>query len=268
MRLTFATKINTKDLERKIRVGAVSYLNTKPLLYGIYRSDLMEEIDLKTDYPARIATMLLEDEIDVGLVPVSIIPRMREYHINTNYCIGSQGPVASVCIFSDNPLDRVNTVLLDYQSRTSVQLAKLLLREYWKIKPRLVEAGEDFREQIKGDTAGLVIGDRALEQRLISPYIYDLGEAWQKLTGLPFVYAAWISNKKLDDGFVHRFEQANGVGVRDISSVLEGEKFQLYDLFCYYSKNISYILDSEKFKGLERFINSITQPANTWTGGL
>jgi chorismate dehydratase len=214
----------------------------------------MEEIDLKTDYPARIATMLLEDEIDVGLVPVSIIPRMRDYHINTNYCIGSKGPVASVCIFSDNPLDQVNTVLLDYQSRTSVQLAKLLLREYWKIKPRLVEAGEDFREQIKGDTAGLVIGDRALEQRLISPYIYDLGEAWQKLTGLPFVYAAWISNKKLDDRFVRQFNQANGIGIQNINSVLEGLQYDLYDLHRYYSENISYLMDDQKMKGLREFL--------------
>jgi chorismate dehydratase len=252
--LTFAAKINTKDLERKIRVGAVSYLNTKPLLYGIFRSPIAEEIELKTDYPARIASMLLNDEIDMGLVPVSIIPRMHEYHINTNYCIGSDGPVASVCLFSETPLNQVKKVLLDYQSRTSVQLAKILLKEYWKISPELVDAKEDFRDHIKGTTAGVMIGDRALQQRRISPFVYDLGEAWKNLTGLPFVFAAWISNKKLDERFVNEFDAANRLGLEQIEKVLQELPSDVYDLHKYYTENISYLLDDEKKKGLKRFL--------------
>ena len=101
---TFAAKFKLIVLDRKIRVGAVSYLNTKPLLYGIENSPVINEISLITEYPARIAEMLLLDEIDIGLVPVSIIPQMKEYHINTRYCIGSDGPVASVCLFSEVPV--------------------------------------------------------------------------------------------------------------------------------------------------------------------
>jgi len=262
MRLTFAAKINTKDLERKIRVGAVSYLNTKPLLYGIQRSAVIEDMELVTDYPARIASMLLSNEIDIGLVPVSIIPLMEEYHINTRYCIGADGPVASVCLFSETPIEQVERLLLDYQSRTSVELARLLLKEYWKLSPELVPAREDFREHIHGTTAGIVIGDRALEQRKISPYIYDLGEAWKNLTGLPFVFAAWISNKKLDEGFVQKFDEANGVGVNDIDAVLRGEYYDLYDLRQYYSKNISYRLDDYKEKGLKKFLSFLRETVN------
>ncbi len=138
--LNFAAKIKTNELDRKIRVGAVSYLNTKPLLYGIQHSPIIDKIELKIDYPSRIAAMLLNDEIDIGLVPVAIIPKLREFHINTDYCIGSDGEVASVCLFSEVPIEKIETVLLDYQSRTSVQLAKILMKEYWKINPVLEDA--------------------------------------------------------------------------------------------------------------------------------
>jgi chorismate dehydratase len=255
--LSFAAKINTKDLDRKIRVGAVSYLNTKPLLFGIQHSPIMDNIILKIDYPSRIASMLLQDEIDIGLVPVAIIPEMKEYFINTNYCIGCDGPVGSVCLFSESPIEKTTKVLLDYQSRTSVRLAKILLREYWQIQPEFIDAGEDFREDIKGNVAGVIIGDRALEQRKISTHAYDLGEAWKNLTGLPFVFAAWVSNKKLDDVFVRDFNEANAVGPRNIKSVLATLHYDAFDLHEYYTRYINYNLDAAKRKGLELFIEKI-----------
>jgi chorismate dehydratase len=244
-------------LERKIRVAAVSYLNTKPLLYGIERSPVLQDMELIIDYPARIAEMLINDEIDMGLVPVAIIPKLKEHYINTDICIGSSGAVASVCLFSDIPLVHVKKVLLDYQSRTSVQLAKILLREYWNIDPELVNATEDFRSHIQGNTAGLVIGDRALEQRLSSPFIYDLGEAWKNHTGLPFVFAAWVSNKKMDDEFIHEFNKANHSGIQSLPELLSGLQYENFDLEDYYTENIDYLLDDEKRKGLDLFLSKI-----------
>ena len=150
----------------KIKVGIVNYLNTKPLIYGIQQAPVAEKLVLIEDYPARVARMLLEGTIDVGLVPVAVIPHLQEHHIITDYCIGCTGPVASVAIFSEVPIQKIEKVLLDYQSRTSVALAKLLLRKYWKIEPELVDttglAGANYRTSIKGTTAGVVIGDRAL----------------------------------------------------------------------------------------------------------
>ena len=128
--LSFVAKVN--KLNNRIRVGAVSYLNTKPLLYGIKRSAVMDRIDLIEDYPSKIAAMLLNNEIDVGLVPVAIIPKMEASFIITDYCIGAEGDVASVALFSELPLAEIEKVLLDYQSRTSVNLAKVLLKHYWK----------------------------------------------------------------------------------------------------------------------------------------
>jgi len=243
---------------KKIRVGAVSYLNTKPLLYGIKRHPVMNQIELVEDYPAKIAQMLIDDELDIGLIPVAATLRLQEWHIDSDYCIGGDGPVASVCIFSQVPIEEVEKVYLDYQSRTSVNLAKILLKEYWKKDVDFIDAaGEDFRKQIKETTAGVVIGDRALEQRSQSKYIYDLGETWKTHTGLPFVFAAWIANKKLPEEFIIAFNEANALGLEKIEDVIEENVCPYFSLWTYYTSCISYKIDQEKKKGLELFLKKL-----------
>jgi chorismate dehydratase len=241
----------------KIKVGIVNYLNTKPMLYGIERSPVLDEIELIKDYPSNIASALLKNEIDVGLVPVAIIPKLKYYELITDYCIGCDGAVASVCLFSDVPLEEVETVLLDYQSRTSVELARLLLRDYWKINPELLPASVDFRQCIKGTTAGVVIGDRALQQRKQSRFVYDLGEAWKNHTGLPFVFAAWISNKQLDKEFIQSFNDANKAGVQNIAEVIQETESDVYDMREYFTNNVSYELNDRKREALQLFLKNI-----------
>jgi chorismate dehydratase len=242
---------------RKIKCGAVSYLNTKPLVYGFQQGLMSNSVELTEDYPSRIAAMLLNDEIDVGLVPVAIIPKLKEHYIISDYCIGASGEVASVCLFSDVPIEQVQEVLLDYQSRTSVRLARILLKEYWKVSPLLTDAKADFREHINGTTAGLVIGDRAFEQRKVSAYVYDLGKAWKDLTGLSFVFAAWISNKKLDDDFITVFNAATGAGIQVIDKIVAQNPYSLFDLKKYFTQHISYILDDNKKAGLNLFLEKL-----------
>jgi len=246
-------------LDRKIRVGAVNYLNTKPLLYGIERSPIINQINLEIDYPARIAERLLLDEIDVGLVPVAILPLMKDYYLNTDYCIGCDGAVASVCLFSDVPIEQIQKVLLDYQSKTSVQLARILLKHYWKVAPEFAETSQDFLSQISGSTAAVLIGDRALRQRHISPYIYDLGEAWKRFTGFSFVFAAWVSSRELDEPFAEAFNRANQSGLESIPLLLTGLHSDFFDLRQYYTQHISYNLDENKRKGLELFLNYLKE---------
>lgn len=242
----------------KIRVAAVSYLNTKPLLYGIRHHPVLASIELVEDYPAKIAQMLIDDKVDIGLIPVAATLKLPQWHVIGDYCIGSEGAVASVCIFSEVPIERVEQVMLDYQSRTSVNLAKILLREYWKKDVRFIDAsGEDFRSQLSGTTAGVVIGDRALQQRLSSTYIYDLGEAWMKHTGLPFVFAAWIANKPLPESFEQRFNEANRQGLQHIDQVVSENPFLPFDLREYYTRCISYQLTSAKRKGMELFLQKL-----------
>jgi len=240
----------------KIKVGAVSYQNTKPLLYGVkLSSGLMNRIELQEDYPANVAKKLLDNEIDVGLVPVAIIPKLKESFIVSDYCIGAVSEVASVCLFSDVELDKIEKIVLDYQSKTSVNLCKILLKHYWKKNIELVDGGENFMNEITGTTAGVVIGDRAFVQRKKSPFIYDLATAWIDFTGLPFVFAAWVANKKLDENFIDAFNIANGYGLKHIDEVVAELEESSYDMKYYYTQNISYQLDEQKRKGLALFLD-------------
>lgn len=241
---------------KKIRVGVVNYLNTKPLLYGLEKEPICSQIELTGDYPARLAQMLINNEIDVGLVPVAVLPKLPEYHIVGDYCIGTEGEIASVALFSEVPMNEIKKVYLDYQSRTSVELLKYLMREYWGISPEIIQAlDEDYRQEIKGTTAGLVIGDRAFEQRKISTFIYDLGSEWRSITGLPFVFAAWVSTKKLSDDFIRLFNEANAAGMNHIDEIVAANPFDLYDLKKYYTLHLSYTFDLQKQKGLELFLS-------------
>jgi chorismate dehydratase len=220
-------------------------------MYGLGKDPIKSQIELIGDYPAKVAEMLINDEIDVGLIPVAVIIG--------DYCIGTEGEIASVALFSDVPMNEIKKVYFDYQSRTSVALLKYLMKEYWGINPELVHAtDEDYRKEIKGTTAGLVIGDRAFEQRKISTFIYDLGSEWRSITGLPFVFAAWVSTKPLPEDFIQLFNKANGLGLQHIDKIVATKPFDLYDLKKYYTLHLSYCLDERKRKGMEQFLQFIS----------
>ncbi len=215
-------------------------------------------IELTGAYPARLAQMLAQDEIDVGLIPVASIPELTSSHIVGNYCIGAEGEIASVCLFSEVPMAAIKTVYLDYQSRSSVELLKWLMKESWGIDPEIIQAEDDrFRRQIKGTTAGLVIGDRALEQRKISTFIYDLGSEWRSITGLPFVFAAWVSTRPLEADFINMFDKANALGLNHLDEIIAQTSFDLYDLKKYFTLHLSYQLDARKREGMQRFLSII-----------
>jgi chorismate dehydratase len=240
-----------------MRVGAVSYLNTKPLLYGLQHHAISESIELIEDYPANLARALEENTIDIGLVPVAVIPKLPEAHIISNYCIGATGPVASVSIFSQVPMESITSVYLDYQSKTSVNLARILLKNYWKQDVLLLEAPSNFMDLIDGSTAAVIIGDRALEKYNSYAYRYDLAEAWINYTGKPFVFATWVANKPIDEVFIANFNEANGIGLKNIDTVVEqlSHKNNSYDLHTYFTKNISYTLDAAKKEGMAQFLS-------------
>ena len=245
-------------MSKKIKVGIVGYLNTRPLLYGLKLSPIADEIELIEETPARLADLLMRDEIDVGLIPVAVIPQLKEYFIVGEYCIGTETEVASVCLFSDVPLTEIQKVYLDHESRSSAALLLWLMKEYWGINPEIIQASDDtYRKEIKGTTAGLVIGDRAFEQRKISTFIYDLASEWRAITGLPFVFAVWISNKPLPETFIRQFNQANSIGLNHIDEIVEAQQFDLFDLKKYYTLHLSYKLDDRKKRGMELFLQNI-----------
>jgi chorismate dehydratase len=251
--------MKTEELIVKTKIAAVSYLNAKPLTYTFESGDLKDLIELDFFYPSEVASRLIENKADVALLPVEALLSLKEYYIISDYCISTEGEVASVCLFSDVPLEKIKTVLLDYQSRTSVALLKILLRDYWKISPELINASEGYESKITDTTAGLVIGDRALKQRKKSKYIYDLGMAWKELTGKPFVFAVWAANKKNDKGFIELFNRANKEGINNIEKISSEIFFPEYNLHQYFTQNINYELDERKRESITFFLNRVKE---------
>lgn len=246
-------------MQKKIRIGAVSYLNTKPLIYGFEQGLLKDEIELVTDYPSKLASMLQKNEIDIALLPVAAIPNILDAQIFSNFCIGANENVASVCLFSHVPIEEIQEIYLDYQSRTSVALLRVLLKHYWNTRPILVEADEDYIANIKDKKAGVIIGDRALEQLPNFPYVYDLAAAWHDHTQHPFVFATWVTNQSLSPVFIEKFNEANQLGLAHLSEIIEANPFVAYDLQKYYTENIHYHLDEEKRNGMTMFLKLVEQ---------
>ena len=243
----------------KHRVVAVSYLNTKPLLYGLLRSRIQPELELDLAIPSECARRLLVGEADIALVPVAIIPELPEAHIISDYCIGADGAVATVCIYGDVPIEEMTSIYLDHHSRTSVMLTQLLLQEYWKLDPQLMPAEEGYIDRIGGTTGGLVIGDRTIGLDERFSYVYDLGETWKKHTGLPFVFAAWVSVKPLAPDFMAAFNEALCEGMAHLPELqlLLSSPHPGFDLAEYFTHHIDYDLDGPKREALERFLKFV-----------
>ncbi len=221
----------------------MSYLNTKPLLYGLEHGQMSNEVELVLDYPANLVRLLQSNQIDIGLIPVGALPSLGDYHIISDYCIGTEGEVASVAVFSELPMEEIDTVLLDYQSRTSVMLCKILFEKHWKKKVQFIDAkDESYIDNIRGNVAGLVIGDRALKIRDKFKFKFDLGLAWKEMTGLPFVFAVWVRKKEISGEFIPLFNEANGMGLSKINLIIDYNNESIYPMDMYFRKNISYRL--------------------------
>ena len=242
----------------KIKISVVSYLNSKPFIYGIQHSEVINKIDLQLDIPAVCAQKLIDGTVDVGLIPVAVIPLLKEAHIISDHCIGAVGKVASVMLYSDVPLNEIKTVLLDYQSRTSVTLVKVLAQNFWNIHPEWIKAEANYENSISGTTAAVIIGDRTFGLEGKYKYVYDLAEEWQKFTQLPFVFACWVANKKLPDTFLSSFNEALQAGLDSrpqlIAEITAGKKYNT-DIDTYLNKSISYDLSDAKKQALQLFLS-------------
>lgn len=234
-------------------------MNTKPFLYGIFKNKMEEEIDLQLDIPSVCAQKLQNGAVDLGLVPVAVIPELKDPIIISNYCIGTVGAVKTVSIFSQCPILEMTHLYLDYQSRTSVELAKILLKQYWKTSPVLLTAEPGFEEKIEFTRGALIIGDRTIGLEKKHRYIYDLGEAWMNFSGLPFVFAAWVSNRVLPQDFIERFNAALKRGLDEIPQLtyLLPQPNADFDLKHYFQQHISYQLDEPKKKALALFLEML-----------
>ncbi|HUE90193.1 MAG TPA: menaquinone biosynthesis protein [Vicinamibacterales bacterium] len=242
---------------KSVRLGAVSYLNTRPLVDGLdERPDLFS---VRFDVPARCAALLHEGRIDVGLIPA--IEYLRgQYRIVPGVAIGSDGPVASVAIFSRVPVERIATLAMDISSRTSVALARILCSRHWQIAPKLMAAEPDVRAMLARADAALIIGDPALtiDADALGLVTIDLGRDWKAMTGLPFVYAMWTGrDNACGPEHVAELNAARARGEANVAQIAtieaRGDRAREQQLVRYLSDNLRYGLGDAEIAGLRRF---------------
>jgi chorismate dehydratase len=238
---------------RVVRLGAVSYLNAQPLVFGLEREPTVR---LERDLPARVARRLHAGDVDLGMIP-SISYALGDYAIVPGMAIASRGPVRSVLLFHTRPLDDVRRVALDTSSRTSVALVRLLLRERLGRDPRYVLMGPSLMDMLAVADAALLIGDPALDDQSEIPRL-DLGEEWTRLTGLPFVYAFWAGRPEAaGPEVVRRLQRALAGGLDALPAIAARHaggvpaRAQLYE--SYLRSSIVYRLGSEEQEGLREF---------------
>lgn len=210
------------------------------------------------DYPSESARKLIAGEVDVSLIPVGALSELPEYHIVSDYCIGSVGKVNTVKIFSDVPIEEVKNLFLDYQSRTSVLLARLILDKYKGLKINYLNGYPGYQKEIVEDTAGLVIGDRAIRLLGKYKYEYDLSEAWYDWHRLPFVFAVWVSAKQLSQNQISLLNEAFETGMNNRETLIKKYAHlnsPFFSVRYYLEEDISYNLDASKMESLNKFIS-------------
>jgi chorismate dehydratase len=234
----------------KIKISAVCYINTKPFIYGIEHSSILDKIELSLDIPTDCAAKVIDGQVDIGLMPVAAFPLVPNGNIIGGYCIGSIGAVNSVFIFSKGPVQEIKTLKLDSHSRTSNHLAKVLLKFYWKQEV-------EFTTDPDAETDAIVlIGDRTFGKRDQYAFTYDMGEEWMNFTGLPFLYAAWIANTTIPDDFVAEFNEALKLGLEHRDEVLKQlPEIEQFDMEDYLMNKLNFELTAEKREAMDLFLS-------------
>lgn len=242
---------------RSIRVGAVRYLNTRPLIHRL--EDFAPDARLELDLPSRLADRLAAGDLDVALVPVVEVFRAGDWSIIPGISIASRGPVLSVTLFSRVPWPDVRHIALDVGSRTSAALTQVLSRKRYGVRPALVPLPMDADPETLDADAVLLIGDRAMRACLPGyEFAYDLGQEWADWTELPFVYAVWAARPGVDLGSVpDALARAKEAGLRAAGEIAwrEAPALGLDAGFCrrYLTNVIHYDLGPREQAGLLRY---------------
>ncbi|MCE9530801.1 MAG: menaquinone biosynthesis protein [Planctomycetes bacterium] len=244
-------------MSSKIRVGAVNYLNTKPLIENL--SAFAENVELSLEVPSKLADQLHQGELDVALIPVIEFFRSGTYSMVPDIAIASRGPVLSVTLFSRVPWKEIRSVAMDEGSRTSAALTQILLRTRYQVEAEIRPLPLDADPEETATDAVLLIGDRAMRACLPGfAFAYDLGQEWFDWTGLPFVYAVWAVRAGVDLAGVDRAlleAKQHGVARAGIIAQREAPLLELDAGFCrrYLSNILSFDLGPRERAGLNRF---------------
>jgi chorismate dehydratase len=245
-----------------VRLGAVSYLNTRPLVEGL---DTRPDVALRFDVPARCADLVEAGEVDLGLVPIIEYARHADdYAVVPDVSIASRDAVDSVALFTRTPIERVRSIALDVSSRTSAGLVRLLCARHFGIRPEFHPASPDIRAMLTRADAALLIGDPALflDPASVDAEKIDLGLAWKAMTGLPFVWAVWAGRtgaappdvcRLLYDTRLHGVARIDAIAARERPGDPAGQAV----VARYLRHTITYALDGALLAGAQAYFDGL-----------
>lgn len=243
--------------QSRLKIGAVTYLNTKPLVYRL--AELAPQVDVVFDLPSRLADRLAAGELDVALIPSIEFFQNPAYSIVSDACIACRGPVLSVKLFSRVPMPEIRSLALDEGSRTSASLVRILLNERYGLSPQLepLPIGATLADATAD--AVLLIGDRAIH----SPVgrfaeVWDLGDQWRHWADLPFVFAMWVARPGVDlQGIDAALGEARDCGVANLEQIAASEAapqgLTTPQCLSYLRDNLYFYLGDREQRGLQLF---------------
>ncbi|MBK8504438.1 MAG: menaquinone biosynthesis protein [Saprospiraceae bacterium] len=245
--------------ELKISLSAVEYLNTKPFLAGLSAHDVRKKLLITQDSPAQCSYKLRSGLADIGIVPLADLSELQGFRRITEWGICSDGPVESVLLVAHQPIEKLKRILLDYQSKTSNQLMRILAEDYFGCTSVFEETGAGYEGSFDISCGAVIIGDRALKTRGRFAYQYDLSEAWKQLTGLPFVFAVWVASMRVNKELEAELDQALQSGVKMVKEVASEfmSDFPGIDINHYLSNCIQYRITENHESAIELFFEKI-----------
>lgn len=234
-----------------IATALVSYHNTLPFLFAFQQSEWSDHFELQIVPPSKCAQLYKNEQVDLALVPVGALSELSDYTIISDTCIGALAEVYTVAIFSNKPIHECTHLVLDADSRTSNELAQVLLKNYLNLHPE-IKGNVTYPIQPEEYTAYVLIGDKVFEYEHQFAYKYDMSKLWNQFTGLPFAFAVWIIRNTVDLESRKMAEKViNSYSLDNIKNTMIGSNMSLHD---YLTKFISFSFDQDKRTALNHFL--------------
>jgi chorismate dehydratase len=242
----------------KLRVGIVNFLNSKPLAWGFLKGHHADLFAPSYHPPAMVARMLGQGNLDVGLIPSIEVQRIPRLRVLPDICVAARHEVRSVLLLSRCPPEEIRRVALDQNSRTSVALLRILLRERWNVDPEYLHERPDPERMLTEADAALIIGDPALKVDRDRYLVHDLAGEWFALTGLPFVFAVWAVRPEVElPDLSFYFKSSLRYGLSSLDTLVRESAAELNlessDVREYLTENLSFFLRQDEIEGLEEF---------------
>jgi chorismate dehydratase len=255
------------------QIATVPYCNAFPLVH--FLPEYLPDAVISEWYPSEMRQQFAEQKLDLALMPVVELMFLPQGKIVSNCCIACNGAVRSVLLFSRKPIEQIQTIALDTASRSSVMICELLLRHFYNIQPEKHRLEAKQNPNDCRTDAFLLIGDRALAYQPSSCWScrYDIGELWKVKTGLPLVFATWISNSPKVEGasIVTALEAARNRGLQQLETILYTKEQQgialpldREQILDYYRRAIIYTMGEEEHAGLQCFFDLAGHDFGNW----